>query len=245
MGESSDFLVSWSRTDDIKPGMQVQYAFLFPLIIHQNFSLWEWSWTMWVLKMKFKACLHKHQSMNFNLKKHALIVITVHAVCVWLDDYWQALALVFSITAIVLFISVSAVCRTFICEMTVLSSPSFWCYSHFTISKLSSFGLGNGNAFHSVLSTVSLLSTHQIRYLILRNSSAAFHPFCALIEALLFDQVCVFCPSLVLLVHISVSEDACFPLTSYIVEDNVKLANGFWWEQALWVLSIPVSEFQL
>lgn len=169
---------------------------------------------MFLLKVGFTACLCKCWSLNFNLKKAVLTVIVINAASVWLNDCWQTGPLFLSIITVRLFQGVSAVLQGFCFWDGSLSLLNIWCHQHFMMEEITCSGLENENVFHSVLSTISLFSIHQSRYLILRNSSAVFFiPFMPLIETLSSDQVRAFwlkCQSVVVLFHESVSEESCF-----------------------------------
>lgn len=112
----------------------------------------------------------------FNFKNPILMIIVVNA-SVLMIGCWQVVATYFYLLLLCCSRTSQRVCRASVCEMKVLSSPNIWCHRHFMMGKITCSGLGNGNMFHSILSTVSLFPIHQRRYLILRHSQAIFHPF--------------------------------------------------------------------
>jgi len=133
---------------------------------------------MLLLKVRFRACSHNCWSLNFNLRKPILFLILVNAASIKMIDCWQIVATSFYPLLLLYCSRMSQkICKASLCETTVLSSPHIWCHKHFTMEKITCSGLGNGNVFHSFLSTVSLFPIHQSRYLTLRSSSAGFHPF--------------------------------------------------------------------
>lgn len=123
---------------------------------------------------------------------------------------WQIVAIYFYLLLLYCSRTPQQVCRASVCEMEVLSSPNIWCHRHFMMEKIACSGSGNGNVFHSVLSTVSLFPIHQSRYLILRHSSAVFHPFHAS-----YKNTCLW-PNMCFGLNVNLFLESCFsPVAMY------------------------------
>lgn len=164
-----------------------QMCFLSPLLICGHPRFWEYSQVLLLLEICFRVSLHVLNLLILKSYSRGNCYKCIINLNDWLLTDCGHL---FLSIIVILFQYISAGLQGFC--LWGESPITNWYHRYLVMEKITCSGLGNGNVFHSVLSTVSLFSIHQSRYLILRHSSAGFHPFHASYRnTCLWSSMCV------------------------------------------------------